>query len=367
VALRDRPLLVALAAQVGAANQGDEVATLLKVIDELPSADGSLGRELMTSLLGKLPAAARNRLKGAGRAEEIVKEMLAGAFKVAADEKQTTAARAAAVRTLGLADFAAVQKSFVGLLSFRQPELVQRAALETLSRFDRAEVPALVLDAWPGLSPSLRATAAETLFARPAWVQNFLDGVEQGKVKTGDLDPARIALLKASADTRIKLRADKLLAGAGLSKRADVVAAYRKAFDRTGDAASGKQLFKKICATCHRLEGVGDAVGPDLSSIRNRGNETILLNILDPNREVLPQYLVYTAVTENGRTLTGLITAETATGITLRRADGTSENLLRVQIDELRSTGLSFMPEGLEQQVDVQGMADLLAYLNSIR
>ncbi len=360
-------LLMALAAQIGAANQAGEVAALLKTVDHLRGSDRSLGLRLVTSFLRKLPPAARERFKGTGRAEEIVEAILSGASKVVADEKQPTATRAEAVRILGLADFAVVQKSFPGLLSFRQPEAVQKAALETLSRFDRPEVPPLVLDAWPGLSPSLRATAAETLFARPAWVQSFLDAVQQGKVKTGDLDPARIALLKASSDPRVKERAEKLLAGAGLSKRAEVVTQYRKALDLAGNAESGKQLFKKICATCHRLEGVGEQVGPDLTAIRNRGNETILLNVLDPNREVLPQYVVYSATTDSGRIVTGLITAETATGITLRRADGTSENLLRVQIEELRSTGLSFMPEGLEQQVDLQGMADLLAYLNSIR
>ena len=49
------------------------------------------------------------------------------------------------------------------------------------------------------------------------------------------------------------------------------------------------------------------------------------------------------------------------------RADGTTETVLRIHIDELRSTGLSFMPEGLEKQLDVPAMADLLAYLNSIK
>ena len=70
---------------------------------------------------------------------------------------------------------------------------------------------------------------------------------------------------------------------------------------------------------------------------------------------------------DSGRTLTGMITAETATGITIRRPDSTSETILRVNIDELRSTGMSFMPEGLETLVNQQGMADLLAYLNSIK
>ena len=72
-------------------------------------------------------------------------------------------------------------------------------------------------------------------------------------------------------------------------------------------------------------------------------------------------------MTDAGRIVTGIITAETANSLTIRRADGTTETVLRIHIDELRSTGLSFMPEGLEKQIDVPAMADLLAYLNSIK
>ena len=72
-------------------------------------------------------------------------------------------------------------------------------------------------------------------------------------------------------------------------------------------------------------------------------------------------------MTDAGRIVTGMIAAETANSLTIRRADGTTETVLRIHIDELRSTGLSFMPEGLEKQIDVPAMADLLAYLNSIK
>jgi putative heme-binding domain-containing protein len=129
----------------------------------------------------------------------------------------------------------------------------------------------------------------------------------------------------------------------------------------------GKAVFKRDCSSCHQLEGIGTSVGADLSAIRDRGLEAVLLNILDPNREVKPQFLTYVVVTDNGRILTGMITAETANSITLRRTDGTSETLLRAKIEEMKSTGISFMPEGLENQIDHQAMADLLAYLNSVR
>src|SRR5207248_6383361 len=143
----------------------------------------------------------------------------------------------------------------------------------------------------------------------------------------------------------------KLFASTKLARRQDVVAAYQKALQLQGDAARGKQIFKKECSSCHQLEGVGNAIGADLSAIRDRGTEAVLLNILDPNREVKPQFLSYSLVTDAGRSITGMITAETANSITLRRSDGTSETVLRVHIEELRSTGLSFMPEGLEKLI----------------
>jgi putative heme-binding domain-containing protein len=93
----------------------------------------------------------------------------------------------------------------------------------------------------------------------------------------------------------------------------------------------------------------------------------MLLNILDPNREVKPQYLAYTLETTNGKSFSGMIAAETPNSLTIRLLDGRSETVQRGDIDSLRSTGLSFMPEGLDKQIDVQTMADLLAYLNSIK
>ena len=101
--------------------------------------------------------------------------------------------------------------------------------------------------------------------------------------------------------------------------------------------------------------------------MRDQATEAVLLNILDPNREVKPQFLSYVLVTDAGRIVTGVITAETANSLSIRRVAGTTEMVLRIHSDERRSTGLSFMPEGREKQIDVPAMADLLAYLKSVR
>src|SRR5262249_48782122 len=153
----------------------------------------------------------------------ILADLLREARRIAGDSKQKDADRAAAIRTLGLAPFAKVRGLLKDSLQPTQPQPVQTAALESLARFDHADVPALVLEAWPALSPHPRATAAETLFARPAWTLAFLDAVEKKKVARGDVDPARIQLLQSSSDEKVRSRAKKVFAGSGLSKREDVV------------------------------------------------------------------------------------------------------------------------------------------------
>lgn len=356
-------MLNPLAVQIGAANQANELGDLLGTLDRLPAQDG---RELMASLMSKLPAKSRDHIKS-GKSGEIFKALVADALKASSDEKQPVPERVSAVRTLGLAEFDKVKPNFTEFLRFRQPETVQKAALETLARFEQAEAAGLIIQAWPSLSPQVRATAAETLFARNTWVHSFLDAVEKGQIKSGEIDPARIKLLQLFADPTIRGRAEKLFKGNQLSARKDVIAAYQKSLDLKGDLKNGKELFKKNCAACHRIEGVGEQIGAELGAIKDRGADFILLNVLDPNREVLPKFITYYVQTDSGRSLTGMIQAETATSLTIRRSDGTNETILRVNIEELRSTGLSFMPEGLEKMINHQEMADLIAYLMSVR
>ena len=337
-------------------------------MEELGDADKGLSRAVLLALASRQPPAARERLlRDDPKVRAALDDLLRYARETAADGKRDEAARAAAVRTIGLAPFGEARDLYRDLLQSNQPPQVSAATLEALGRYEQPEAAGLILDAWPGLSPALRKTAAETLFSRGAWVSAFLDAVADKKVRPADVDPARVKLLQSYPDARVRERAAALFASAQLARRQDVVDDYQKALQFKGDAAQGKAIFKRECSSCHRLEGVGAVIGADLTAIKDWGSEKIMLNILDPNREVQPQFLTYVLTTKSGRVITGMITAETANGVTIRRADQTSETAARPDIDELRSTGLSFMPEGLEKRVGYQEMADLLAYLNAAK
>jgi putative membrane-bound dehydrogenase-like protein len=368
-AAHGREMLAALAALIGSANRAEEIAAFAQGIEALPGDEQPLARELIYGLLTKLPLAARAKFaeRFKGKAGAILVDLLHDALKTAPDEKRPIADRVAAIRMLSLAPFAAQQELFQALLRSRQPQPVQAAALETVARFDQPGVAAMLLEAWPGFSPQLRASGVEALFSRQGWITAFFDAVEQGKVNRRDVSPARIQTLAARADSRLRARAAELFATTGLARRQDVVAAYQESLRLKGDVARGKAVFKKECSACHQLESVGSQIGAELSSMRDQPAEAIMLNILDPNREIKPEFQSYLLVTVAGRTLTGMITAETTNSLTIRRADGTGETVLRIDVEELRSTGRSFMPEGLEKQIDVPAMADLLAYLKAVK
>ncbi len=360
-----RSFLTTLVAQSDIATKPGDLATVLDALSGPLASEPTLARDVVSALMSRLPAEAKSKLAG-GKAGELLVRLVTEARTTASDPKRPGPARASAIRSLRFARFDDVQALLAEQLGLRQPPEVQAAAVETLAGFDDDRVAATLLQAWPGMSPKLRASATEALFGRPAWILAFLDAFEKGTVGRTDVDSARLDLLKNYPDSAVKQRASKLFAG-GLARRQDVVASYQAALERKGDRNRGKEVFKSQCSSCHRLEGIGQEVGADLSAIRDRGQEAILLNILDPNRDVKPQYLSYIVVTTSGRVLTGMIRAETTNSLTLRKPDGKEETVLRLDIDEIRSTGLSFMPEGLEKQVDVTAMADLLVYLNSLK
>ena len=136
--------------------------------------------------------------------------------------------------------------------------------------------------------------------------------------------------------------------------------------ERGGNAARGRDVFRKTCVACHKAEGVGHDLGPNLATFKHRGPQAILASVIDPNRELNPQYATYSVITRDGRVLSGMLTAETPTSITLTREEGKHDTVLRNEIEELRGNNISLMPEGLEKNIDQQSMADLIAYLMTL-
>jgi putative membrane-bound dehydrogenase-like protein len=365
-----KSIVPSLAAQ--AAQNGDPrcLTDVVAMLEQLGAQDGGFGE----SVLAEIAVSATSpelieRVRTSGRLRPLRESLLNRNAPLAAAATAAAARRARAVRSLALGTFAEYRSVLTAALEARQPHEVQLAALAVLDRFVSDDADAALVAAWPGLTPRLRSTAAEVMFARPSRATRFLRAAEAGRIPLSDLEVTRLKRLAESdtEDPTLRPLAVALLQKRQLGRRDDVIAKYRPALELKGDPAKGRSTFRSTCAACHRLEGYGNEIGPNLAAMASRGAEAVLVNVLDPTREVTPQYVDYVIETTDGRTLTGMLAAETATSITLKRAENATDTVLRTNIKRMRGGKVSIMPEGLEQQIDVQGMADLIAYVMSVK
>ena len=228
-----------------------------------------------------------------GHARDVLSQLLRDANATVRDDNRPAAERARAISFLALGPPPAALSTIEPLVGHRQPQEVQLAALTALGRVNDCGAATIILDAWPGLSPRLRSQAAESLFARADRLQVLLGAVEEGRFGPRISTPRGFNNYCADPDQAVRERAASIFSSTKLGRRPEVVATYRPVLELTADKERGKQLFQKVCAACHRVEGVGHDIGASLAAMKNRGPEAILVNMLDPNREVNPQFVNY--------------------------------------------------------------------------
>ena len=141
------------------------------------------------------------------------------------------------------------------------------------------------------------------------------------------------------------------------------MATYEKALTLKGDATKGQVKYAQICVACHRSGGQGVQVGPDMVTFKTAGKDSVLKNILDPHAEVAPQYVAYTVTLKNSEVLVGMIASEGSDDVTLRMPGGVERTVKRSEVKGMAGLGASLMPLGLEAQITVEEMADLLEYV----
>jgi putative membrane-bound dehydrogenase-like protein len=304
-----------------------------------------------------LPEGLRDRLAEIGKA----------ALRVVADTGAQEADRIAAVALISRDGLIKDEQweVFKELLSPASSPALRAAAVEHLGQLGAGPAH-LLLEGWKTYPPAMRNQVLDILMSRDRGPEKLLDGIAEKKLAAAEIDAARRQRLLNHPDKSVRERAAKVFDGAVNPDRAKVLKEYADV-TANGDADRGKAVFTRVCAGCHKLAGVGVQVGPDLAALANRTPAYLLQEILDPNRNLDSRYVQYQAVTKAGRTVTGILAGETATTIILRGQERKEENLLRSDIEELRGSGKSLMPEGIEKDVSKKDMADLLTFLTAVR
>jgi putative membrane-bound dehydrogenase-like protein len=344
---------------VGARNKSDEVAKVVQFIGKVdqPSVSFALARGLGDGLQrsGSSLAAVGGPLKS------IVER----AGKTVMDDKTAEPTRVEAVLLLGQTSFADSSSTLLSLLNLQQPQAIQLAAVSTLARFNDPQVGTELTKRWDSMTPRLRSEAVTVLLARKDRALALLQAIESGGIRVSALDTTQAKFLRNHRDLEVKKMATRILAAKPAGTRQQVVESFISALDLKGDVAHGRKIYEERCISCHRLGGEGFALGPDLVTVKNTGKEKILVNILDPNREVRPDYISYLVETKDDESTIGLIVNETATAVTLRQAYGKESVINRSDIKKMQSQGQSLMPEGLEAGMQQQDLADLIGYIET--
>jgi putative membrane-bound dehydrogenase-like protein len=280
---------------------------------------------------------------------------------IAADRSRSAEERVRAIALLALEKPAILYPLASSLLHPNEPDGIRLAVIQLLRQKPDKKIAPLLLDAWPTLTPAPRESAAQALASRSAWTEALLTAVEKQQIKPSEISPTVRASLQRLTNTALRDRAAKLFTASGT--RAEVLAKYQASLSLKPDPTAGQLIYQAACAVCHKKGAEGRDLGPNLATVLAWTNDQLLTNILDPNREVSPNFLLYAVELNDGRILAGIVTSETSTSIALKGADGIEQNIARAEIKSLKSTGMSLMPEGLEAAITPQQMADLMAFL----
>lgn len=298
-----------------------------------------------------------------------LRRLAAHTEQLALNDTTSAELRLASIELLGLLPGNSIgkrQDTLVQLLNPRHAPTLQAAAVDALGDGRDRNVAVRLLEQWSRLSPSLREAVVGKLLTRQPWAEILLDQLSTSKLNIGELCASHRQRLLTHESQSLRTRANKLFAGVVNPDRDAIVATYRPILHQAGDRERGRQLFVKHCAGCHRAEGFGHVVGPDLTALTNQVPEAILTAVLDPNRSIESKYRSYTVRINDGRTLTGILTTETTTSITILAKEAKQEVVLRRDIEELISSAVSLMPEGLDKELPPPAMADLLAYVTNL-
>jgi putative heme-binding domain-containing protein len=358
-----------VAGLIGAANQRRDASPFFALLtNEFTSASAKIallagyanglkrGKHALRELLSQLPSGDTNIARS-------LQEAFALGAATASSAVSPTYQRLMAVRLLANAEPEVSGPVLLELLRATGPDVIQAAAARGLAELADPPLARTLFESWDHMGPAARRKVLAASLNSPVTIEALVTALEQHRVLPAELEASTRDALRRVATPTLKPRLDRLLKSNASGDRKEVVQRFAPALTLEGDRKQGAELFCKSCLVCHALQGQGQRVGPDVSGANSRPIETLLTDILDPSRDVSPDFISYELTMTGGETLSGLIATETAGSITLRRADQPDETILRSQIKELRASGKSIMPDGLEQGLTAQDIADLLAFL----
>ena len=299
-----------------------------------------------------------NVLFGDGRALEEVK-------RLALDEKADLETRKAALRTLIDSRPSDLRSICERLTRVRYLNVV---AVRGLALFDDPEIGKSLARNYRAFHPTDRPAALEVLVSRPRFARALLDQIAAGRIARSDLTAFHARQIRSLGDAALSEQLSTVWGEIRVSEsnRRDQITRLKQKLDRTALAQAelgrGRVVFDRVCATCHKLYGNGGEIGPDLTGSGRDNLDYLLENIVDPSAVVTADFRMVVAAMRDGRVLNGLIKAQSPRTLTLQ-TQTTAMSLDRSEIESMRPSASSLMPDGLLDTLTPVEIRDLIAYL----
>ncbi|MCC9657512.1 PVC-type heme-binding CxxCH protein [Rhodopirellula halodulae] len=247
------------------------------------------------------------------------------------------------------------------------PEALRSSVLQILLQHDQDWTQEQLLRHSGTWRPSERRVACRHAEASPEFAGWLMQSIQSGQLPRTFVDAGSLETLRRHRDAGIREQVAATFAPP--ADRAKVLQEYAVVAERfwQADVENGRKQFAQHCSNCHRMEGVGHVVGPDISDSRTKSAESLLLAILNPDAAIDASFTRYQVLTVDGEIVSGLLSSEDTDSVTLLEAETKLRHIERQDIESFRSMDASLMPSGLEQSLSIEQMADLVAYLKRWR
>jgi putative heme-binding domain-containing protein len=287
--------------------------------------------------------------------------------KIVPDRAQTVKERESALKTLLFQQKADLVPILIELLDDEQ---LRRPAIRGLAAFKDARTPALLIKNYSKWNADEKADAIQTLSSRANYADALLGAIEQKTIPRADINSFTVRQLQALNSKELSFKLTKIIGEIrpASAEKTKLMAKYKADLKpdvlKKANLANGRALYTKACATCHRLFGEGGDIGPDLTGAQRTNLDYVLENVLDPSAIVPREYQVTVVETKQGRTLSGIVKKESGAAVTLQLQN--EQVVVPIgDIDRRTATKQSMMPEGTFEQMRLEEVRDLVAYLMS--
>jgi putative membrane-bound dehydrogenase-like protein len=292
-------------------------------------------------------------------------EALRSTIELARNPHETVGERLDAVRDLAEVHPPEAVSALENLVHSDADVNLRAEACRGLAAFDSPSIAPAVLAGWRSYPQPLQVEAVNLLAGRAGWAKALLAAVGSKVVPASALSDNTILRMRAHHNRELDEKIAQVW-GRVHSTPAELnalIVRMRKALSNgTASIERGRKVFELQCAKCHRFEGHGHDVGPNLDGAA-RDIEYLLVNVLDPNRVIGQPYFARLVALRSGRIETGLLAAEDAESITLRCENDVLKTFQRKEIEEIVVQEKSLMPEGLQNNMTEQDFRDLIRYV----